>query len=332
MSAGIVPMYVIAFALSAAITFAMVQWGTRLGLVDEPGEHRSHDVATPRGGGVGIAAALIAVFAAFAGADEVVAPRMLLALLLGVVFVAGIGLADDRAALPPWPRLVVHLLVAAGVAWAGSYGDNRIAIVVFALGIAWSINLHNFMDGANGLLAGQAALVLGALAWVAGEDVFLAAFCGAGAAAALGFLPFNFPRARIFLGDVGSGVLGLLIGVAVWQAHARGTLALPAGLVLASGFVLDATFTLLWRIATGQRFWQRHREHLYQYLLRSGRSHVLVAAIYWAWTVAAAVLALRVMPPLELRLQWWLAAAVAGTGAILWALARMLLRGRLRES
>ena len=332
MSGGLVWLTLVAFVLSAGTTVAMMKAGTRLGLLDEPGAHRSHDSTTPRAGGVGIAAALVAVLAAFLGASDVVEPRFLYAVLAGVIVIAGIGLADDRLSLPSWPRLFVHLLVATAVAWSGSEHGAWLAIAVVALALAWSINLHNFMDGSNGLLAGQAALVLGAFAWVAGWELFIAAFCGAGAAAALGFLPFNFPRARVFLGDVGSGVLGLAIGVAVWQGERRALLPLAWGLVISSSFVIDATLTLLWRIARRERFTERHREHLYQYLVRAGWAHWAVALAYWSWTIVAVLLVFGPLRPLDGAQRWQAAGAVYAVGAILWLAARSALRNRLRES
>jgi UDP-N-acetylmuramyl pentapeptide phosphotransferase/UDP-N-acetylglucosamine-1-phosphate transferase len=331
MTTGLIPLFIVAFLLSAGVTFAMVRQAKSFGLLDAPGKHRSHAEVTPRAGGVGIAAALVAVLASLVGASEVVSPTFLYALLAGVLLVAGIGLADDRVALPAWPRLLVHLVAAGLVAVAGTAPGDWLLVAIVALGIAWSINLHNFMDGSNGLLAGQAAIVLGALTYAAGFDLLVAALCGAGAAATFGFVPFNFPRARIFLGDVGSGTLGLVIGIGVWLAHARGLLPLPAGLVLVSAFLIDATLTLGVRIATRQRFTERHREHLYQYLLRSGASHARVAALYWAWTAAAAWLALFVMRPLPLLQEWRIAAAVAAAGVTIWFLARAFLRRRLRE-
>ncbi|HET7842615.1 MAG TPA: hypothetical protein VFL14_00580 [Xanthomonadales bacterium] len=331
MGSALIPLYLVALALSAAITYGMVHWSWRWGLVDQPGEHRSHDTVTPRGGGIGIAAALVAVLAAFAGADELLSIQFLLALLAGVMLVAGIGLADDRLALPAWPRLLVHLLVAGAIAWTGLPGGDWLAIAIVALGIAWAINLHNFMDGSNGLLAGHAAIVLATLAYAATFDLLVAGLCGAAAAAALGFLPFNFPRARIFLGDVGSGVLGLAIGVGIWQAHERAVMLLPAGLVLASGFLFDATATLVVRIVRRERFAQRHREHLYQWLVRSGWSHTAVALAYWAWTAACAGIALFLMRPLGLHMQWNVALVVLAAATAIMAFAKLALRRRLRE-
>lgn len=328
---AMIPLYLVAFAMSAAITYGMQHWSWKLGTVDSPGEHRSHDTATPRGGGIGIAAALVALLAAFAGADDVVTPRFLAALLVGMVAIAGVGFADDRLALPAWPRLLVHLVVAGAIAWTGGAAGSSLYLAVVVLALAWSINLHNFMDGSNGLLAGHAAIVLATITACAGFDLLVSAMAGVAAAATLAFLPFNFPRARIFLGDVGSGVLGLVIGVAIWQAHVRGVMTLPAGLVLASAFFLDATTTLLGRVVTGQRFAERHRDHLYQWLLRAGWSHVAVALAYWAWTLACAGLVLFVMRDMPLGHQWLVAQLVLYVAMPIIVFVRIWLRPRLRE-
>ena len=158
------------------------------------------------------------------------------------------------------------------------------------LGCIWSINLHNFMDGINGLLATQAVFVcstLGVLCLTSSPPHALVLF--AWAAAALGFLPFNFPRARIFMGDVGSGTLGLMIAVGVlWQIAARHT-APSSGLIACSVFVTDATCTLLSRMLAGRRWYSAHREHLYQWLVRSGFSHAAVVMLYLCWNFAVVV-------------------------------------------
>ncbi|MGH8172769.1 MAG: hypothetical protein ACREPX_06455, partial [Rhodanobacteraceae bacterium] len=103
-----------------------------------------------------------------------------------------------------------------------------------------------------------------------------------------GFLPFNFPRARVFMGDVGSGVLGLLIAVAVlWQMQVR-QIALASGLILCSAFVVDASCTLISRMLRGRRWYSAHREHLYQWLARSSGGHARVVALYLAWNLLIA--------------------------------------------
>ena len=164
----------------------------------------------------------------------------------------------------------------------------RLLLVLIGLGV-WSINLHNFMDGIDGILATQAIFVLtraraGCALAIAHNPHSLQ--IGLFAAATLGFLPFNFPRARIFMGDVGSGALGLVIFVAaVWQ-YFSGASAPMSALVVGSAFVTDATCTLLSRMAGGKRWYEPHREHLYQWMTRTGMSHARVTLFYMAWNLA----------------------------------------------
>jgi len=154
----------------------------------------------------------------------------------------------------------------------------------------WSINLHNFMDGIDGLLAQQVIFVglgLALLAYAAVQPS-LATGCSCLAAAALGFWYFNRPRARIFMGDVGSGTMGLLIfalTATLWRVD--GHLLWPA-LILSSSFVADASLTLLGRMASGRRWYTAHREHLYQWMVRSGFTHATGGACYLVWNVLVA--------------------------------------------
>ena len=153
----------------------------------------------------------------------------------------------------------------------------------------WSINLHNFMDGINGLLTCQAIFVFITLALLAGWRGADGAAGLACAAACAGFLPFNFPHARVFMGDVASGVLGFLIGVAVLWFAVSPRMAAASGVVLCSAFVIDATCTLLSRMLRGRRWYSAHREHLYQWLARSGFSHAGVVALYIGWNLLVAL-------------------------------------------
>jgi UDP-N-acetylmuramyl pentapeptide phosphotransferase/UDP-N-acetylglucosamine-1-phosphate transferase len=147
------------------------------------------------------------------------------------------------------------------------------------------------MDGIDGLLAAQAIFVFAVAAAVfhagARDSAFVAALIGAGATA--GFVPFNFPRARIFMGDVGSGVLGLLVAIVILAMLVTPQSALATGAVACSAFVTDATCTLLSRMLRGRRWYSAHREHLYQWLVRGGFSHARVVALYTGWNVLIAL-------------------------------------------
>ncbi|HEY6893335.1 MAG TPA: glycosyltransferase family 4 protein [Rhodanobacteraceae bacterium] len=298
---------VAAYAISTLCTRLAIGYAKRRRLIDAPGVRRSHSVPTPRGGGIGI---VVAVFLAACVPALMRPPTSIgaaVVLTVAMAIVAAVGWIDDHRGLSARARFAAHCIAAAlfllpviaAVALAPDAVEERfatsaaavwLALAVAVVAIVWFVNLHNFMDGIDGLLATQAIFVLSALALLchhvgvphAGEILVFAA-------AAAGFLPFNFPRARIFMGDVGSGVLGLLIAVAVlWQMSAPDT-ALASGLILASAFVTDATATLISRVARGRRWYSAHREHLYQWLVRSGFSHARVVALYMGWNLVIAL-------------------------------------------
>lgn len=304
-------------AIAAAGTWGARAYAIRRRLIDEPGERRSHALATPRGGGIAIVLAMLVAMVAL----TIRAPREIVLLVCtasGLLLVAGIGWLDDHRPLSPWSRLAVHL-VASGWLAAGFYlsGANPVVAIVVFVFAPVLINVWNFMDGIDGLATSQAVLVAAALIWLAGSvlSVHLGlAFIGS----LLGFLPFNFPRARIFLGDVGSGTLGFLLAlmaglaldvmpVALWPL-----LALPFG-----AFLIDAGLTLLSRIVRGERWWTPHVEHAYQRWARRAGSHVPVAIGYAAWTVAGCVAMIGAVG--EGRNSWMAAALWSTLGCALWS-------------
>nr|MBP6751239.1 hypothetical protein [Xanthomonadaceae bacterium] len=199
------------FALYAALGYVGAGLARRYALqrrlMDEPGERRSHTVPTPRGGGIAIVAALsIAALALI-----VRQPREIVATasgLLGLWLVASVGWIDDHRPLSPWLRLAVHGIAATALATGAFLGGESLA----AAATTWVlclvlVNVWNFMDGIDGLASTQAALVAAAFAFCAGSaSSTLLALAAIGAI--FGFLPFNLPKARLFLGDVGSGALG----------------------------------------------------------------------------------------------------------------------------
>ena len=285
-----------AMAAMAAAGAWLARWhALRHGLLDQPGERRSHEVPTPRGGGIGIALAWVVACVASGFAGILPGP-LAAAAVAGVVLVAGAGYIDDHRPLSPWWRLAAHVvaggLLAAGLAVAGAAPW----LVLLALaGVPVMVNVWNFMDGINGLAASQAALAaLGFALLSTSAPAVLPAL--ALAAACLGFLPFNFPRARIFLGDVGSGMLGFALAVLaclllMQEAPAGGPGLLPAIFLPVSAFLIDAALTLGRRIVRGERWWTAHVGHAYQRLAARLGSHVPVTMAYGTWTMAAVVLA-----------------------------------------
>ncbi|MFD0738193.1 lipopolysaccharide biosynthesis protein [Lysobacter koreensis] len=272
------------FVIGAAGTWLARGYAVRRELLDHPGERRSHAVATPRGGGMAIVLALLVAASALAARHPLQVP-LLVAFVLGLLLVAGVGLIDDHRPLSPWSRLVVHVLAAAvlAIGVAAAFGSLWVAAVAFIAALVLT-NVWNFMDGINGLAASQAAIVAAGFAWLAGGVWGWLAL--ALAAACLGFLPFNFPRARIFLGDVGSGALGY--SLAALLAVVLGSQQrwwLPILLVPVSAFLVDAGLTLLRRLWRGERWWTAHTQHAYQVWARQAGSHAWPTAAYSAWTL-----------------------------------------------
>jgi UDP-N-acetylmuramyl pentapeptide phosphotransferase/UDP-N-acetylglucosamine-1-phosphate transferase len=299
-------------ATSAAGTFLARAYALRRRLVDEPGHRRAHTVATPRGGGAGPVVAILAWL--LAGHHTAGAATWPVALALAAVAV--IGMWDDHTSIPASRRLVVHVL--AGFAVADALVDPQahpFALVGIAGLVAVLINVWNFMDGINGIAASQAVIVAAAIACLASAYGAAAIVV---AVASLAFLPFNFPRARIFLGDVGSGALGLAIawlgaGVAAEMDFRAEALMLTLPL---SAFLVDAGLTLSRRMLRRERWWEPHSQHLYQGLARRF-GHVPVTLAYASWTLLASI----VMLAAKGRAQPFTMASVAlcyTTAALLW--------------
>ena len=276
-------------------------------LLDRPNERSSHAVPTPRGGGVAIVASF-ATLSAISAAGERIPSSLLLALLGGAIPVAAIGWYDDRHHVAARWRLVAHVAAAAWVVWVlGSLASipplgrevelRWVGLLGTVLSAVWMVNLYNFMDGIDGIAGVQAATVAlgGALiGWVAGGST-LALPPLLFAASVLGFLAWNFPPAKIFMGDVGSGFLGMVLAtLALWAASFSGPL-LWSWLILTGTFMTDATVTLIRRVLRGEKFYLAHRSHAYQYASRLYKSHKAVTLafgainIFWLFPWALAV-------------------------------------------
>lgn len=303
------------FIAAATATWLAIRYARWRQLIDQPGERRSHNVSTPRGGGIGIVLSqLLACGLGVALMPGHAVPLLVFA--LGLLLVAGIGWWDDHRSLPALPRLCVHLLAGlllAGIVW---FGTGSVVKAVFCFGLAVSlVNIWNFMDGINGLATTQAILVgVGAACLLPGSYALAGWALAAGCA---GFLPFNFPRARIFMGDVGSGALGYLVAglLALGLSVSDGGTAPVLWLMLPAVFLADAGFTLLSRMLKGERWMQPHTQHLYQRFVKREYSHEVVTLGYALFTLVGLTLAAQ-FSRLPLGWGWaggviWLAATAA---------------------
>jgi UDP-N-acetylmuramyl pentapeptide phosphotransferase/UDP-N-acetylglucosamine-1-phosphate transferase len=275
---------------------AALTWGTRRyalwrGLVDAPGERRSHAVPTPRGGGIAIVAMVLSACAwlawrmpAHAGAIGLFAG--------GLLLVAAIGWVDDHRPLPARQRFVVHLVSA--FLLAGALALEALPWWQVALGWLFAVclvNIWNFMDGINGLAASQAAIAAAGYALVLPSPWAWIAW--ALAAACLGFLPLNFPRARIFMGDVGSGALGYVLA-GLLALSLDGIDAPVLALLPIVAFSIDAGFTLLRRVLCAEAWWQPHTTHAYQRAARRlGHAPVTILCALFSIIATIAMLMLR---------------------------------------
>ncbi len=306
----------VAALLSFLLAGAWRGFALRRRLLDAPGPRRLHQQPTPRGGGIGIALVLLAAMA-WQGQGSG-------ALVLGLLVTAAAGLADDLRNLSALPKLMLQILGALPLAWTwplapellGAAGGVAAALLLVLV----LVNFWNFMDGSNGLAASQALLVglgLVGLAGLASPVGWLGLVL---AAACLGFLPHNLPRARLFLGDVGSLTLGFAIaGLSLW-AFSRGDAGAWPLLLLPSTMGVDAGLTLLGRSLRRQKIWQAHREHLYQRAVAHGWSHLRVCAAYFAWTALALGLALWLdARPAAFQAAVAVTWLAAGTAVYFWA-------------
>lgn len=263
------------------------------GLLDLPNARSSHHVATPRGGGMAVALVVIAACGILFALGRMQS-GLFMAIEVGGTAVAVVGFLDDRRGLPPAIRLAVHLAAAlSAIAFVGApesllVGGHEIELgwggfILGAVGIVWMLNLFNFMDGIDGIAASESVFI------AAGSALCVSLTVGASGlvevalivgAASLGFLLWNWPPAKIFMGDVGSGFLGYIFGVLIVTASRSDAAAIWWWLTLGGVFLVDATVTLLHRAARGERLHQAHRSHAYQRLARQWGSHrrVTIAA------------------------------------------------------
>jgi UDP-N-acetylmuramyl pentapeptide phosphotransferase/UDP-N-acetylglucosamine-1-phosphate transferase len=317
------------FVLALAGTWLARRYALHRRLIDEPGDRRSHAIATPRGGGIAIVIALLSGIGWLMVRAAAPSP-FLGAAAIGLILVAGVGWIDDHRPLSPWSRLAVHGVAASVLALGAFAQGGNIALVIAAFCITLVlVNVWNFMDGIDGLATSQAALAAAGYAIYAGGGTMAWLALGLTAACA-GFLPFNLPRARIFLGDVGSGALGFSLAIVLVGVAGQGRAAWPVLLMPLSAFFIDATLTLAARMLRGERWWQPHVQHAYQHWARQTGRHALVTTAYAGWTLAAIAIML-LMRSYGIAMMFAIIFAWYLVGSIAWVRLRQGHRGIARR-
>ncbi|MGZ5008661.1 MAG: MraY family glycosyltransferase [Methylobacter sp.] len=295
-------------AASWALTGFLHRYALAKNLIDIPNERSSHSAPTPRGGGVAIVLSFLPVLFVLNRFDLLATP-VCLALSGAGGAVALTGFLDDHGHIAARWRLLAHFAAAAwGLYWLGGFPAFSVfghtldlgwaGSVCAAVYIVWLLNLYNFMDGIDGIAGIEAitTCLSGALlAWLVAPDSSVWMLPVLLAAAVLGFLFWNFPPARIFMGDAGSGFLGIMLALLSLQAASIDSRLLWVWLILLGVFIVDATVTLFRRVLRGEKFYQAHRSHAYQYASRIVGAHrpvtLAVGAInlFWLMPVASLV-------------------------------------------
>lgn len=293
--------------VSLALTALLRQYALHRSIIDIPNARSSHTIPTPRGGGVAIVLtfALSLVWLAWL---ELITVAQSAALLGAGLLIAVIGFMDDHGHIAARWRLLGHFFAAI---WTLFWMQGLPAItafgITFDLGLAghvlavfylvWMLNLYNFMDGIDGLASLQAicaCLALTLIYFLSGHQSMIWAPLLLSVSVA-GFLYWNFPPARIFMGDAGSGFLGIILGGLSIQAAWAGSEFFFAWLIMLGVFIVDATFTLIRRLARGDKVYEAHRSHAYQFASRQYGRHlpvtlaVAVVNVVWLLPLALAV-------------------------------------------
>jgi len=300
--------FALVFALSAALSFQIRRSAVHKQLLDIPNERSLHTVPTPRGGGAAIVLVFFASVAVLTATDYATTNA---AILIGCgALVALTGFLDDRQLLShARSRLALHFIAAViavsvlgGLPTLPVFGtDVSLGIfggILATIYLVWLLNLFNFMDGIDGISGAEVVSVCGAAAFLihrTTDDYNIASLPLALAAATLGFLVFNWPPAKIFMGDVGSGFVGFIIGIfSLIAADSVGSLGW-VWIILLGVFIVDATVTLIGRLFRKQKPHVAHRSHAFQHLALRFGSHkpvtigVVAINLFWLFPIAFTV-------------------------------------------
>ena len=285
------------FLLVAFFTALYLPLGQRLQHLDQPNARSAHRQPTLSSGGVAVIGGLLLVLGAGIFLELLVLGVRERWALCFIGLFSLVGLVDDRRPLPVALRLSVFLLLSAATAWLYLPGHGVLVLGIVALALCWLVNLYNFMDGIDGIAALQCALVaagLAGLGWLGGAPTSFVVVALAAAAAYGAFLCFNWPPARLFMGDAGSLSAGYMLGWLGLWGTVDGYLCALCWCLLMSPFLIDTGVTLALRMGRGERITEAHSTHAYQRLARHFGSHrrvdlgLLLLQLCWLFPLALA--------------------------------------------
>jgi len=294
-----------AFSLSALFTFLLIKMPAKFSAIDNPNGRSLHENPTPRTGGVAMLLSVIIASLVFLYNKNL---DISLSIIFAGAMVAFVSLVDDFRHVKSIVRFVVHIASAVIIVRAGfvieyintPWGDISswpiLASVLTVIFIVWMTNLYNFMDGMDGFAAGMSIFGFATFAVIGNLESHyeFSIICSVLAAAASGFLVWNFPPAKIFMGDLGSASYGYIASVLAIYAHVNNFIPIQISIILFSPFIFDATATLIRRIYNREKFWQAHNSHFYQQLVLSGLGHKKVLMYEYVLMIACSILVIAV--------------------------------------
>ncbi len=317
---------IVVFICSFVLTWFLRIYALKNNVIDIPNQRSSHSAPTPRGGGVALVISFLIGLIVLV-LMRMIAIEQLLSLFIAGVIIAVVGFLDDHGHIAARWRLLMHFIAAAaGLYFLGKFpvidlfgyqlSAGWIGMVFGLVYLAWMLNLYNFMDGINGLASIEAItfsfssclLLLNTVGGASYNGLFtVLVILGS---ATLGFMLWNFPKAKIFMGDAGSGFLGIVVGLIVLHLAMVNSSMFMAEICLLGVFIVDATITLLRRLIAGKKVYEAHASHTYQIMARKLDSHkavttaVLMINLVWLTPIALLIAKGSLMGAVGVFIAW----------------------------
>lgn len=298
------------FVCSIILTYLARRYALRHDIIDHPNERSSHTTPKPRGGGIAIVATFTFALT-YLWWGNIIASALFGALAIGGLIIAALGYYDDIHHIKARTRVIIHFATANFALYLLNglpildFGTWQFHLhwqgtVIGVISIVWLTNLYNFMDGIDGLAGSEGlfvSLTAGFILWFTANHAIAILFFALAPAIA-GFTVFNWPPAKIFLGDIGSGYLGYILSVLGIYTSKQTSLSISFWIILLAVFICDATFTVIKRALNGKPWYDAHREHAYQCLVAAGATHQQI-------TLAILLLNLFLLLPSALIAMYW---------------------------